>query len=272
MEEDTFCLKWSEYNSSISQSFEEFRDVSEFCDLTFISDDKQQFKAHKVILAASSAFFRNILSNMNHPYQQAHSMLFLNGIHSAELKALLEFIYQGEVKMGKQNLQSFVGLAQKLELKGTFLLEEENSSSNKNIADTSVSDASVIEENNSSLSLDDSSDFEVQDNSSDMDIKHNFPTISQHSRTNSQKFNSDIDVKDNFTTSTDTDHVQYLVNDFELIQSIPLVPTLQKSIPLEPTIQKSTGGGFLHNETIEQYIEYNIEYNSLCPQGLETYR
>ena len=174
MEEDTFYLKWSEYNSSISQSFEEFRDVSEFCDLTFISDDKQQFKAHKVILAASSAFFRNILSNMNHPYQQAHSMLFLNGIHSAELKALLEFIYQGEVKMGKQNLQSFVGLAQKLELKGTFLLEEENSSSNKNIADTSVSDASVIEENNSSLSLDDSSDFEVQDNSSDIDIKHNF--------------------------------------------------------------------------------------------------
>ena len=107
MEEDTFCLKWSEYNSSISQSFEEFRDVSEFCDLTFISDDKQQFKAHKVILAASSAFFRNILSNMNHPYQQAHSMLFLNGIHSAELKALLEFIYQGEVKMEKQNIATY---------------------------------------------------------------------------------------------------------------------------------------------------------------------
>ena len=79
-------------------------------------------------------------------------------------------------------------------------------------------------------------------------------------------------MKDDFTTSTDTDHVQYLVNDFELIQSIPLVPTIQKSIPLEPTIQKSNDVGFLHNDTIEQYIEYNIEYNSLCPQGVETYR
>ena len=47
--------------------------ANEFCDVTLASVDGQQFKAHKLILSASSLFFKKILlNNLNH-----HPLIFM---------------------------------------------------------------------------------------------------------------------------------------------------------------------------------------------------
>jgi len=46
---------------------------NEFCDVTLASVDGQKFKAHKVILSASSIFFKKLLvNNLNH-----HPLIFM---------------------------------------------------------------------------------------------------------------------------------------------------------------------------------------------------
>ena len=51
---------------------------NEFCDVTLASVDGQKFKAHKVILSASSIFFKKLLVNEKNP----HSLIFMRGIEN----------------------------------------------------------------------------------------------------------------------------------------------------------------------------------------------
>ena len=51
---------------------------NEFCDVTVASVDGQEFKFHKVILSASSIFFKKLLmNNLNH-----HPLLFMRQIEN----------------------------------------------------------------------------------------------------------------------------------------------------------------------------------------------
>ena len=58
---DKFCLKWSQFAENISQSYKEMREESTFFDVTLACDDDFQIEAHKVVLSASSTFFKNVL-------------------------------------------------------------------------------------------------------------------------------------------------------------------------------------------------------------------
>ena len=43
-----------------------FATAKSFFDVTLVSDDEQHIQAHKIILSASSDFFKNILMKSNH--------------------------------------------------------------------------------------------------------------------------------------------------------------------------------------------------------------
>ena len=64
-----------------------------FCDVTLVLDDHSQMKSHRVVLAASSYFFKNILLNNE---DQENQIIYLSGIQCEELEVILEFIYFGE--------------------------------------------------------------------------------------------------------------------------------------------------------------------------------
>ena len=68
-----------------------------FADVTLVSDDEIQLKAHKVILSSSSSFFRNLLLNNPHP----HPLLFMRGIKKLHLMSILQFMYIGEAKVAQ---------------------------------------------------------------------------------------------------------------------------------------------------------------------------
>ena len=74
MASEKFCLKWNDFESNISVAFRGLRDDKDFFDVTLACED-EQIQAHKVILAACSPFFRNILRRNQHQ----HPLLYLKG-------------------------------------------------------------------------------------------------------------------------------------------------------------------------------------------------
>ena len=71
-------------------------------------------EAHKIILAASSPFFMDILKRNKHP----HPLIYMRGLKSEDLVAIVDFLYFGETNVLQENLDSFLALAEELRLKG----------------------------------------------------------------------------------------------------------------------------------------------------------
>ena len=106
--------------STVSKSFGQLRKEDEFYDVTLVSDDEEHVLAHKVVLAASSGFFKNILRKSTH----SNPMIFLSGINSKELNFILDYIYYGRVEMYQTEIDDFLNAAQKLRIEGLDSKEE----------------------------------------------------------------------------------------------------------------------------------------------------
>ena len=110
---EKFCLRWNDFESNISGAFRELREDKDFFDVTLACDD-DQIQAHKVILSACSPFFRTILRRNQH----SHPLLYLKGVKYADLLAVLNFMYHGEVNVAQEELNSFLAVAEDLKVKG----------------------------------------------------------------------------------------------------------------------------------------------------------
>jgi len=113
MSTEKFCLRWNDFESNISVAFRELRDDKDFFDVTLACDD-EQISAHKVILSACSPFFRSILRR--NPHQ--HPLLYLKGVKYTDLQSVLNFMYNGEVNVAQEELNSFLAVAEELRVKG----------------------------------------------------------------------------------------------------------------------------------------------------------
>ena len=115
---EKFNLKWNDFHSNVSKSFGIFRNESYLHDVTLVSDDFKQIPAHKLVLSASSEYFKTILQQT----KQSQPLICLDGVNSEDLKNVLDYVYDGEVKIHQEDLDRFLSLAQRLKLEG--LLEE----------------------------------------------------------------------------------------------------------------------------------------------------
>ena len=116
MESDngSFNLCWNEFEANISSFFRDLKENKDFADVTLVCADDQQLEVHKVVLAASSPFFQRILKRNAHQ----HPLIYMKGVTSSDLKAVMNYIYYGEANVLKANLNSFLALAEDLEVKG----------------------------------------------------------------------------------------------------------------------------------------------------------
>ena len=121
------CLKWKDFQDTVSKSFGEFRSDNDFTDVTLACED-QSIKAHKLILSACSPFFKKLLKSHPHP----QPLVFMRGVKSSELTALVDFIYLGEASIGQEQLESFLALAEEFELKGLSENSEEEAPTKRN--------------------------------------------------------------------------------------------------------------------------------------------
>ena len=111
---EKLCLRWTEFADNISNAFYDLKEDKDFTDLTLVCAEHQLVEVHKVVVASSSNFFRKVLKNIKHN----HPLVYLKGIKIADMEALLSFMYQGQVSLAEENLNSFLVLAEELEVKG----------------------------------------------------------------------------------------------------------------------------------------------------------
>jgi len=111
---EKFNLQWNDFQSTVSNSFKIWRQEKSFFDVTLVADDHKQVLSHKVILSACSSFFKLILQNNDH----SHPLIYLNGIDSRNLQFIIDYIYEGEVHLFQEQLDSFLDVACKLQIAG----------------------------------------------------------------------------------------------------------------------------------------------------------
>ena len=71
-------------------------------------------EAHKVVLASSSLFFKKMFKKSKHP----HPLTYLRGFQSKDFASLIDFIYFGEANVYQEDLDSFLVIAEDIQLKG----------------------------------------------------------------------------------------------------------------------------------------------------------
>ena len=111
---EKLCLQWNDFQENIKSAFGSLREDNDFADVTLACEDGQQVEAHKVLLAASSPFFQKLLGRNKHP----HPLIYMRGMKSEDLLAIVDFLYRGEANVFQENLDSFLAIAEELQLKG----------------------------------------------------------------------------------------------------------------------------------------------------------
>jgi len=91
----------------------------EFVDVTLGVEGKK-LPAHKMLLSACSPYFRELLKG--NPCQ--HPIIVLRDIKYDDLTSLLQFMYNGEVNVAQEQLNSFLKTAESLKIRGLTDNEE----------------------------------------------------------------------------------------------------------------------------------------------------
>ena len=104
-------LKWGNHKENIGSVFQQFRNNGDFCDVTLVCGG-HKLEAHRVILAASSAFFQDMLQRHPHP----HPLVYMKGVNCKHLWSVINFMYRGEVNISEEDLASFMEVAEDLQV------------------------------------------------------------------------------------------------------------------------------------------------------------
>lgn len=96
------------------------RDEVDLVDVTFACDGKK-IGAHKLVLYSCSPYFKDLLKD--NP-ANSHPIFYMNNVKFDVLKAILEYMYLGEVHITNENLKDFIKTAEALQIRG---LSKENS-------------------------------------------------------------------------------------------------------------------------------------------------
>merc|ERR1712114_136550 len=138
---EKFTLRWSQFESTTKESLKSLHEENHLCDVTLLSADDQDIKAHKVVLSGGSPYFQRVLKNNPND----HPLLFMNGINMDVLKAIVAFIYLGEVQVEQDQLDAFLAGATALEVKG---LQRDDVGDMENMDKSETNDASAADQEN----------------------------------------------------------------------------------------------------------------------------
>lgn len=113
MEDQQFCLKWSNHHSNMMDIFGRLLANETLCDVT-LACDGFSFKAHKLVLSASSSFFQDLF--LENP--SSHPIIILPELKYMDMKALVDFMYNGQVNVSESQLPKLLKTAENLRIKG----------------------------------------------------------------------------------------------------------------------------------------------------------
>ena len=119
---ENFCLRWNDFKENVNTTFALLRKDTDFADVTLACEDGYQVDAHKIVLGASSPIFHILLKRNIH----AHPLIYMQGMKSENLLAIVDFMYNGKANIYQENLDTFLNIAEELQLKGLHESDEED--------------------------------------------------------------------------------------------------------------------------------------------------
>ncbi|CAH2039902.1 unnamed protein product, partial [Iphiclides podalirius] len=108
-----FCLRWNNHQSTLVSVFDNLLEKGIHVDCTLAAEG-QMLKAHKVVLSACSPYFENVLSQQ----YDKHPIIILKDVKYAELRAMMDYMYRGEVNISQDQLAALLKAAESLQIKG----------------------------------------------------------------------------------------------------------------------------------------------------------
>lgn len=112
----TYCLRWNNHKSNLVEILDALIKMESYVDCTIYVDDHVQFKAHRVVLAANSPYFQTILQGV----PMDHCTILFPEVQAFEMRALLEYMYTGEVNVTQSQIPRIMKIARDLEVKGLY--------------------------------------------------------------------------------------------------------------------------------------------------------
>jgi len=112
-DQQQFCLRWNNHGSTLVAVFDALFTSESLVDVTLFCEGKL-LKAHKVVLSACSPYFQKLFAQTT----DKHPIVILKDVKHDELKALLHYMYKGEVNVSQEQLGSLIKTAESLKIKG----------------------------------------------------------------------------------------------------------------------------------------------------------
>ncbi|KAK7872894.1 hypothetical protein R5R35_004219 [Gryllus longicercus] len=113
MAETVMSVCWKDHTSELATVYKSLLENNFLVDCT-LSAEGQTLKAHRLVLSACSPYFHMLFCEET----GKHSFIILLETSFEILKAVIDFVYQGETQISDGNLKSFLALAQSLQIKG----------------------------------------------------------------------------------------------------------------------------------------------------------
>ena len=114
MATEQFNLNWHTYTDHLKELMQCLLESSKSSDVTLVCDDKIKFKAHKFVLIACSPLFQSIIDDLPN---KGDSVIYLRGVHSQDMKSILQFMYLGQATFYQDRMNEFISVARSLEIK-----------------------------------------------------------------------------------------------------------------------------------------------------------
>uniref|UniRef100_A0A1A9UL92 BTB domain-containing protein n=1 Tax=Glossina austeni TaxID=7395 RepID=A0A1A9UL92_GLOAU len=108
-----FCLRWNNYQSNLTSVFDQLLQTESFVDVT-LACDGHSIKAHKMVLSACSPYFQNLFFDT--PCQ--HPIVIMRDVGWCELKAIVDFMYKGEINVSQEQIGPLLRIAEMLKVRG----------------------------------------------------------------------------------------------------------------------------------------------------------
>ena len=110
---EQFNLNWHTYTDHLKEMMQSLMEAKNSTDVTLVCDDKSKLRAHKFVLSACSPMFHSIIEDL----PQKDSVIYLRGVLSQEMKAILQFMYLGQATFYQDRMNDVLKVARSLEIK-----------------------------------------------------------------------------------------------------------------------------------------------------------
>ncbi|KAK7866782.1 hypothetical protein R5R35_008764 [Gryllus longicercus] len=258
---EELSLKWDEHHPAVISVFEELLAKGTLVDCT-IAADGQYMKAHKVVLAACSPYFEMLFSQES----EKNPIVVLKDMKFQELKHLIDFVYRGQVKLPKDQLDAFVSAAESLQIKGLSGQQKKKISerfANKTVSSREVCSSPVPRKrrrNSHTETNEDSQSEPGNESSSDSNMRENFmPTPIPLGMPSTSTASSSTGISSHSVSSqqsrslTDTRFPSHDQSSASSEQVLPDVQTVVKTEPEDPT--EPLAQVFVPEPKNEEYVD-----------------